>query len=140
MEAPHGESPPRHAPSHASDGIIRGVPQITLACTMPFVEANGTPLAAYDPSFSLSAFQRISPTNSIATSIESSPKSGVHLTAGGTRQLSESARLRGKWGTRGVLALALEVAGEKSSLTLVSEMSSSGSLAPRFGATLSLSP
>ena len=48
--------------------------------------------------------------------------------------------VRGKWGTTGVLALALEVAGEKSSLTFVSEVSTTGSLSPKFGATLSLSP
>ena len=68
------------------------------------------------------------------------PKNGTHLTAGGTRQLTESTRLRGKWGTQGILALALEVAGEKSSLTLVSEVHSSGALNPKFGATLNLSP
>ena len=45
-----------------------------------------------------------------------------------------------KWGTSGVLALALEVAGEQSSLTLVSEVKTSGALRPKFGATLSLSP
>ena len=42
--------------------------------------------------------------------------------------------------TTGLLAMALELAGDKSSLTLVTEVNSSGALNPKFGATLSLSP
>ena len=113
---------------------------ITMACTAPFVTPDGTKVAAIDPTVSLSVFQRLAGgSNTLAATIERTPKA-THMTAGGTRQLSESARVRGKWGTQGVLALALEVAGDKSSLTLVSEVNSSGALNPKFGATLSLSP
>jgi len=113
---------------------------VTLACTAPFVAADGTKLAAYDPTLSISVFQRLSPLHSLAATMERKPGVGIHLTAGGTRQLSEHCRVRGKWGTSGILALALELAGEKSSVTLVSEVRTSGALAPKFGATLSLSP
>ena len=42
----------------------------------------------------------------------------------------------------GILALALEVASEKSSLTLTTELdcSGAGGLSPKFAATLNLSP
>jgi len=113
---------------------------LTLACTAPFVAADGTKLSALDPSMSLSVFQRLSPLHSVAVSIERAPKDGIHLTAGGTRQLSDSARLRGKWGTQGVLAFALEMAGEKSSLTFTTELKTEGALAPKFGAQLSMTP
>ena len=66
--------------------------------------SDGTKLAAIDPSVSLSVFQRTSAANSIAASIERSPKGGTLLTCGGTRQVSSAARVRGKWGTSGVLA------------------------------------
>lgn len=113
---------------------------VTLACTRPFVAADGTRCATVDPTVSLSVFARTSPTTSLAASIERAPKKGVTLTAGGTRQISDSARIRGKWGTTGLMAVALEVAGERSQLSLVTEISSSGPLNPKFGATLNLSP
>lgn len=106
----------------------------------PFVAADGAPLSEKDPSWSLSVFQRLSATNTLAASLERTPKSGTHLSAGGTRQLSDTARLRGKWGTNGLLALALEMAGERSSLALVSEVHCSGALSPKFGASLSVQP
>jgi len=70
------------------------------------------------------------------------PSDGVaQMTAGGTRQLSEHSKLRGKWGTTGVLALALETAIDKSSVSLVAEINARPSqpLVPKFGATVSLS-
>ena len=61
------------------------------------------------------------------------------MTVGGTRQVTDHTRLRGKWSTTGVLALALEVAGEKSSVQLTTEVNTvSGE--PKFGATINLSP
>ena len=115
---------------------------ITLACTAPFVTAKGEPLEERDPSFSLTAFQRLTPSNTLAATIERTPGEGIQMTAGGTRQMTEHTRLRGKWGTSGILALALEVASEKSSLTLTTELDCSGAagLSPKFAATLNLSP
>lgn len=113
---------------------------VTLACTRPLVAPDGTKLAAVDPSVSLSVFARTSPANSVAASVDHTPKRGTHLTVGGTRQLSESKRLRGKYSTTGILAMALELAGERSQLSLVTEVSTAGALNPKFGATLNLSP
>ena len=119
---------------------LLGSTSVTLAVTRPLVDAAGSRLAEVDPTLSLSVFARTSALNSVAASIERHPKNGIHLTAGGTRQLSESSRLRGKWGTQGLLAMALEVAGERSQLSLVTEVSTAGPLNPKFGATLNLSP
>ena len=81
---------------------------------------------------------RPSPKHSMFASMEWPAKGEQgHLAVGGTRQLSDHARLRGKWGTQGLLALALEVAGDKSSMTFSTELSSS---APKFGVTVALSP
>lgn len=131
----------QHAILDAEENML-GSSAITVACTAPFVQPDGTKLSAIDPTLSLSVFQRTSPSNSMAASIVRSPKDGTHLSCGGTRQLSPHARLRGKYGTTGVLALALELAGEKSSFTIVSEAQTTGDkgFAPKFGATLSLSP
>jgi len=113
---------------------------ITLTATAPLVSPEGNPLAQLDPAWSLAFFQRLSPANSVAASIERSASSGTHMTAGGTRQIGPGTRLRGKWGTTGVLALALEVAGDRSSITFVSEVRTVGALSPRFGATVNLAP
>jgi hypothetical protein len=117
-----------------------GSSAVTLAVTRPQVDAAGSRVAEVDPTVSLSVFARTSATNSVAASIDRHPKHGTHLTAGGTRQLSESSRLRGKWGTQGLLAVALELAGEKSQLSLVTEVATSGPLNPKFGCTLNLAP
>lgn len=112
---------------------------ITAMCSAPFVAADGAPLERRDPTVSLSAFQRLSASNTLAASIERAPNAGVNMTVGGTRQVTEHTRLRGKWGTTGVLAMALEISSEKSALTLTSEVNTSGGLDPKFGATLNLS-
>ena len=119
------------------DNLV-GASSVTLACTTPFVAADGSPLAETERSTSLSVFHRTSPKHSMFASMEW-PAKGEHghLAVGGTRQLSDHARLRGKWGTQGLLALALEVAGDKSSMTFSTELSSS---APKFGVTVALSP
>ena len=117
-----------------------GSSSVTLAMTRPLVDAAGSRLAEVDPTVSLSVFARTSAANSVAASIERHPKRGTHLTVGGTRQLTDSSRLRGKWGTQGLLAVALEVAGEKSQLSLVTEVAPSGALNPKFGVNLNLAP
>jgi len=129
----------QHAKLDAEENLI-GSSAITLACTMPLVEADGTRLdkASRDPSLSLSVFQRTSEKNSMAVSLERTPNAGIVLTAGGTRQLTDRTRLRGKWGTSNVLALALEVAADKGTFTLVSEMNTAGAPAPKFSAMLNL--
>ena len=86
---------------------------VTLACTSPAVTASGAPLTHPERSASLSIFHRLSAAHSLAATLEWPAKAEGQLTIGGTRQISERARVRGKWGTSGVLAFALEVAGEK---------------------------
>ena len=70
--------------------------------------------------------------------IERTPKS-IHLTAGGSREVAPGAKLRGKWGTTGILAMALELSGDKSQLTFATEVNSIGPLNPKFGLNLNLS-
>ena len=113
-------------------------PQVTLACTSPKVDAEGVRLASPDPTLSLSIFNRLNPKNSLACSIERTPKS-IHLTAGGSREVAPGAKLRGKWGTTGILAMALELSGDKSQLTFATEVNSIGPLNPKFGLNLNLS-
>ena len=123
---------------------LLGSSAITLACTSPFVSADGAPLAEPERSVSLSAFHRTSKNHAVCASVDWPAKSatGGSMTLGGTRQLSDTLRLRGKWGTTGILALALEVSGEKSSVTLVAETSTlpNATAPPKFGATVVLSP
>ncbi|KOO21307.1 hypothetical protein Ctob_000146 [Chrysochromulina tobinii] len=77
--------------------------------------------------------------HSLLASLEWEPKTEGVMTVGGTRQVTDHTRLRGKWSTTGVLALALEVAGEKSTVQLTTEVNTvSGE--PKFGATINLSP
>jgi len=114
---------------------------IVLACTSPFVSASGAPLAASARSVSLSVTQRLKMDHSLNASIDWATDGKVQMAAGGTRMISDSTRLRGKWGTTGVLALALETAVDKSSVNLVAEINAlpGQPLAPKFGATVSLS-
>jgi len=118
---------------------------ITLSVTAPrFVDNKPT---ATPPSWSLSAFKRMGPDHSIFAHFDAPSNGGCVLSAGGTRKIDESTRLRGKFNTTGVLALALEmsghkdvpIVGDKANLTLTSEVSSVGPLNPKVGATLQLS-
>jgi hypothetical protein len=59
------------------------------------------------------------------------------LTAGGTRQLGPTKRLRGRFNTDGIVSLALELSNDSSSVTLCTELAQGAR--PRFGATLNLS-
>lgn len=86
---------------------------ITLVCTSPYVRSDGSPLEAAERSTSLSVFHRTAAKHSMMASLDFAAGTDGKLTLGGTRELSEQTRLRGKWGTHGVLALALEVAGDK---------------------------
>jgi hypothetical protein len=131
----------QHQQVDAKDELV-GSSSISLTCVSPFVNADGSALAAPERSTTLSVFHRTSAKHSLAMSLEWPAKAAGRLTVGGTRELSDHTRLRGKWGTSGVLALALEVAGEKSSATLVAEMNAKPDqpLAPKFGATIALNP
>ena len=115
-----------------------GTSAITLAATRPCVKADGSPAQT---SGSLSIAYRPSADYSLATSIERTPGGNHVLTAGGTRSLDGGKRLKGRVTTDGILALALDVAAEASSLTLCAELGLTPSAPPaRFGATISLSP
>lgn len=114
---------------------------VVLACTAPFVAANGAPLEASARSVSLSVVHRLSMEHSLMASFDWPADGEGQMTAGGTRQLAANTRLRGKYGTSGVLALALETAVNTSSVSLVAEINTRPSqpLAPKVGATISLS-
>lgn len=124
------------------DAKLVAMSAITLAVTAPYVTARGAPLERLAPSWALHAFHRPCAAHSLAASFERGA-SGKHvLTAGGTRTLSETSRLRSKFATTGVLGLALEVAGTKSNITFTTEANAlpGAPLNPRFGAAVSLSP
>lgn len=113
---------------------------LTLEITSPRVGPTGAAADATPSSWSVSAFHRTSPTHSVAANY-TQPKGGdAFMWLGGTRQLNDSTRLRGKWSTRNLLSLALEVSGDRSAVTIQTETSTAGPLAPKFGATLTLSP
>ena len=59
-------------PAAEKEQTLIGSSAVTLSMTAPFVAADGTKLESLNPSLSLSVFQRISPTNSLAASIERS--------------------------------------------------------------------
>ena len=112
---------------------------VTLACTKPFVHPDGSPLDEPQQTTSLTFSHKMSSQHSLLASLEWEPKTEGVMTVGGTRQVTDHTRLRGKWSTTGVLALALEVAGEKSTVQLTTEVNTvSGE--PKFGATINLSP
>ena len=92
---------------------------ITLACTVPFVRADGSPLAESNNSTSLSVFHQMSQNDSMFAMVEWNSNAAGTMTVGGTRKISEHGRVRGKWNTAGVLALALEVAGDKCALLII---------------------
>ena len=111
---------------------------VTLACTKPLVQADGSALAEPEQTTTFSVVHKTSVKNALVASLEWAPKTDGVMTLGGTRQLTDRTRLRGKWNTNGVLGLALEVAGEKSSMQLTTEWNTnSGS--PSFGTTINLS-
>ena len=117
---------------------VVGTSAITLAATRPYVKADGSPAST---SGSLSIAYRPSSVYSLATSIERTPDGSHVLTAGGTRALDGGKRVKGRVTTAGILALALDVAADASSLTLCAELGITPSAAPaRFGATVSLNP
>ena len=67
------------------------------------------------------------------------PSLAMSILASG--QLGAGKRVKGRWSTRGVVGLALELSGEASQLSLQCELDASGAKAPpKFGATLQLSP
>mmetsp|Transcript_71074 Transcript_71074/g.118125 ORF Transcript_71074/g.118125 Transcript_71074/m.118125 type:complete len:356 (+) Transcript_71074:101-1168(+) len=108
---------------------------VTLACTRPHQGSDK------QPSASLSITQRVGDGHSLAASFERTPTGSHVMWFGGTRQL-EGSKLKGKWSTTGVLGLAVELLGDKSSLTLCVEANSNPGecLSPKFGASLQLSP
>jgi len=118
---------------------------ITLAVTAPRYANNQPTLSA--PSWSVSAFKRTGPDHSMCAVFEAPSSGECVLTAGGTRKLDDTCRLRGKLNSKGVLALALELAGtknlplvgDKANITLSCEGSSVGPLNPKVGASLQLS-
>ena len=101
-EGPQPQPPPpptdKEAPPAADkEQTLIGSSAVTLAVTAPFVSADGTKLDSLDPSLSLSVFQRISPTNSLAASIDRScahdaaaPDKLSHKAATRTRACSHS--------------------------------------------------
>lgn len=115
---------------------------VALACTSPVVAASGAPLATPQRSVTMSAVHRLSEKASLSASLDLPANGDGSMKLGGSRQLSESTRLRGMYGTRGVLALALEMAADHSTVNLAAEFNTKAGagLAPKFGATISLSP
>lgn len=115
---------------------------LTFEYTVPRVDAGGGAVVVEPPAWSVSAFHRTSPTHSVAACYTQPAAAHASMWIGGTRQVSESVRLRGTWATTGLLSLALEMAGHRSALTLSASANTvpAEGLAPRFGATLQLSP
>jgi len=118
---------------------------VSLAVTAPRFEDNKPTTNA--PSWSLSAFKQYGMNHSACAVFEASPSGECVLTAGGTRKIDDTCKLRGKLNTKGVLGLALELAGtkdlavvgDKAGLTLNCEVASIGPLNPKVGAVLQLS-
>ena len=116
---------------------LQGQCAVTAAVTKPYLTNDGEPGT---PSFTLSAYHRMSEASLLAVQAEAGAK-GSTLSIGGSRQLSEAQRLKARWNTQGILGLALEQAGEKSVLALCGEVDSTPGrpLNPRFGVTLQMS-
>jgi len=112
---------------------------VALACTRPSVQADGSPLAEPELTTSLSVAHKTAAKHSLLAALDWAPQKEGVMTLGGTRQLTDATRLRGKWNTTGVLALALEVAGDKSSLSFTTEWDTTRG-EPNFGVTINLSP
>jgi len=106
---------------------------ITLACTRPRKEFEGV------STVSLTAANRMSETNSVLASIERNAQGNIEMAVGGSGLVRPGMRMRGRFTTKGVLGMALELPTEKSNLTLSMEIGSDGR-EPKFGATVQLSP
>lgn len=115
---------------------------ITAAVTRPYLSNDGSPGV---PSYSLTVCHRPNAESTLALQYEGTPgKEGAPagvLTLAGARQLSEAQRLKARWNTQGLLALALEQAGQKHMLSFIGEVDTSPNatgLSPKFGVNLQL--
>lgn len=120
------------------EGELAASSTVTAAVTRPSYRNDGSPAT---PSWSLAVAHRMSLSSALACQLESAAEAPHVLSVGGSRQLSDKYRLRGKWSTTGVLGLALEQQAEKSALTLSCEMDTTPGkgLSPKFGFVVQLS-
>jgi len=119
-----------------ADGDVEKLGSITLACTRPHAAFTGV------PSVSISAVEKVNANDSLVAGFERAPSGKHTLSVGGSRQLEAgdacNMKLKGLFTSEGVLGLALELSGAKSSATLSVEARQSA--APKFGACVQLAP
>jgi len=127
------------------DEQLKGCSIISLICTAPRPQGE---TAAAAPSWSFTAFKKWTD-NSVCASFDVPAGESPTLTAGGTRKIDESTRFKGTFNSKGVLALALEMAGTKNtplvgekamvSLSCNVDTAPTKPLNPKVGATLQFS-